>query len=437
MLAGGFVRDALLGKAPHDADIEVYGITDPDRVATALAGAGQVTEAGKQFGVFRVRAAGDEIDVSLPRRESRAGAGHRGFAVIPDGSMGMAQACARRDLTVNAMLADPADGEVLDFHGGLADLDAGVLRHGSPAFAEDPLRVLRAVQLAARTGFRLDSGTAELCVQLAPRFTELAAERIWGEFAKLAGQGTHIWHALRVLEDTGWEIWLPELAVLRGTPQDRAWHPEGDVWTHAGLAADQAARLAREAGITGDQRQLLVLAALCHDFGKPGTTRLDPRSHRITSHKHAEAGIEPARSFLRRIGAPHWMRPKVATLVAEHMNCLSAPTKPAVRRLARRLDVTGLTVPDLALVIAADCKGRGDPDCPSSAEGWLDMARDMAVSAKPAPGILRGQHLIEAGLTPGPVFGQILARALAAQDDGAFTDEAGALAWLAADQAAA
>jgi tRNA nucleotidyltransferase (CCA-adding enzyme) len=436
MLSGGFVRDALLapGTRPKDTDMEVYGITDPDQLAGPLATAGfRVMEAGKLFGVLKVRAGGEDIDVSLPRRESRFGAGHRGFVVIQDGAMGFAEAAARRDFTVNALMADPGTGEVLDFHGGLADLEAGVLRHTSPAFAEDPLRVLRAVQFAARYGFSLDAGTAMLCRQMAARFPELATERVYGELSKLARQGTRISHALAVLEDTGWEIWFPELAAMRGTPQEPAWHPEGDVWIHAGLAGDQAARLAGEAGLHVDAREVAVLAALLHDAGKPYVTRVEHA--RIVSHGHAKAGIAPARSFLRRTGFGREVTAEILPLIAEHMNCGTAPTEPAVRRMARRLAPSDMGM--LALIIAADCKGRGDPGAEHAFAGtWLEMARTVRVSAKPAPGILRGQHLIDAGLVPGPAFGQILARALAAQDDGAFGDEAGALAWLAAELAA-
>jgi tRNA nucleotidyltransferase (CCA-adding enzyme) len=435
MLTGGFVRDAVRapGTRPKDTDFEAYGITDPDILLAALTGTGHVMEAGRQFGVAKIRAAGEDIDVSLPRRESRFGAGHRGFAVIPDGTMGFAEASARRDFTVNALMADPETGEVLDFHGGLADLERGVLRHTSPAFAEDPLRVLRAVQFAARYGFTLDPGTAALCRQLAPAFPELSTERVYGELSKLARKGTRISQGLAVLAEAGWEGWFPELAAMRGVPQEPDWHPEGDVLTHAGLAADQAARLADEAGFHADAREVAVLAALLHDAGKPAVTRV--QDGRIISHGHAKAGLAPARAFLRQAGFPREVAYEVMPLIAEHMNCGTAPTWSAVRRMARRLAPSNMGM--LALVITADCKGRGDPDAEHAlVPTWLAMSRVAQVSAAPAKGILTGRHLIAAGLVPGPVFGQILARALAAQDDGAFADEAGALAWLAADQAA-
>jgi tRNA nucleotidyltransferase (CCA-adding enzyme) len=437
MLVGGCVRDAILfpGKPAKDTDIEVFGLPDFGRLAYALAEAGfRVDEVGVSFGVLKVRADGEDIDVSLPRRESKSGTGHRGFTVIPDGALGWFDASARRDFTVNALMADPVTGEVTDFHGGLADLRAGMLRHTSAAFADDPLRVLRAVQFAARFGFLLAPDTTALCARLADSFTELAIERVWGEFAKIGTQGTHISHALAVLEATGWERHFPELAALHGIPQEPDWHPEGDVWTHSGLAGDQAARLADEAGLTGTDRLVVVFAALMHDFGKVTHTGFMPGpggTLRITSHAHAPAGVKPARSFLRRIGAPHELIIRTAPLIREHMNCATRPTRPAVRRMARRL--VPATMAELALVIQADSAGRGDPDCEHALAGaWLAMAGDLTVTERPARGLLTGHHLIAAGMTPGPAFGPVLAGAIAAQDDGEFTDEAGALRWLAA-----
>lgn len=428
MLVGGWVRDALLGAPGKDVDIEVYGITDPDALAAVLAGCGKVTEAGKQFGVFKVRIVDTEVDVSLPRRESKAGAGHRGFAVIPDGQLGFAEASARRDFTINALMADPETGEVIDCHGGLADLRAGILRHTSEAFSEDPLRVLRAVQLAARFGFIMDPGTALLCLRLAPSYAELSIERVWGEWERIGTRGTDLFAALSILGYTGWEVHFPQLMALHGTEQDPEWHPEGDVWIHSGLAADQAARLADEAGLTGHDRLVIVFAALLHDLGKVTHTQYD--SGRITSHGHAEAGVEPARAFLASIGCPEGITSRILPLIREHMNCFGRPTKSAVRRLVRRLVPATLT--ELALACAADAKGRGDPDAWSTAGAWFEMGRDLKVEERPAKGLLTGNHLIAAGMKPGPAFKPILAEGLAAQDAGEFEDEAGAVRWLAA-----
>lgn len=444
MLAGGCVRDAIRapGTVPKDIDIEVYDLDGLERVGYALAedrhrSRFTVNAVGVSFGVVKVRGHdGVSFDISLPRRDSLApeAAGHRGITVTTDPGLDMAEACARRDFAVNAMLASPETGEVLDFWHGQDDLAAGVLRHTSAAFPQDPLRVLRAVRFASRLGFRLDPATATLCCQIAGRFTELATERIYWEFARIGTEGVFLSKALTALEDTGWEIWFPELAAMRGTPQEPSWHPEGDVWTHAGLTGDQAAKFADEAGLTGEDRMTVVLAALLHDCGKPGTTRIEHA--RIVSPQHAKAGAEVARTFLRRNGFPREIARRITPLIAEHMNCATRPTQPAVRRMARRLVPASMA--ELALVIHADASGRGDPDIRHGlADAWLEMAGKLTVTEKPRPGILTGHHLIAAGMDPGPAFGPILAQALAAQDDGAFTDEAGAVAWLGSQMAIA
>ncbi len=429
VLAGGCVRDALLGIASKDTDIEVFGIAGVAELEYALSALNaHVGYVGRSYGVFNARfPGGTSFDVSLPRTDIATGPGHRGFETIPDGQLGFAAASARRDYTVNAMMADPRTGEILDFHGGLADLKAGILRHVGPSFPEDPLRVLRGVQFAARFGFTMDPATAGLCCRIAARFPELATERVWGELSKLARQGTHISRGLAVLEETGWEIWFPELAAMRGVPQEPAWHPEGDVWTHAGLAADQGARLADEAGLAPEDREVIVLAALLHDCGKPLVTHV--RDGRLVSYGHAKAGVAPAREFLRRTGFPRHVADRVVPLVAEHMNCATAPTKPAVRRMARRLQPASLA--ELVMIVRADCKGRGDPDAEHALAGdWLAMAQDVTVTERPASGILTGHHLIAAGMPPGPAFKTVLAAALDAQDSGMFSDEASALEWL-------
>ena len=341
-------------------------------------------------------------------------------------SLTLAEASARRDFTMNAILFDPGIGVIVDCHGGMADIKAGVLRHTSGAFAEDPLRVLRAVQFAARFGFALAPETAALCRSLAGSYRELPVERIWGEIEKLGTKGRHLTAALAVLADTVWERHFPQIAALHGVPQDPAWHPEGDVHVHSGLAGDQAARLADEAGLAGADRFVVVMAALLHDLGK--VTHTQRAGGRITSQGHAAAGVEPAQAFLRSVGCPEHLIARVTPLVKEHMCPVGRPTKPAVRRLARRL--VPATMAEMVIVCGADRAGRGDADAPNPAACWLEVASALRVQEKPAKGLLTGDHLIAAGMTPGPAFKPVLAEALAAQDAGEFGDEAGALAWL-------
>lgn len=430
-LVGGCVRDALLrpGAAPKDVDIEAYGL-QPDDLTAALATVGRVDEVGKAFSVLTVRTGGESIDVALPRREVRTGPGHRDFAVEVDPYVDLTTASARRDFTINALMFDPAAGELVDCWGGLDDLRAGVLRHTTAAFAEDPLRVLRGARFAARFDLTMHPETVELARGLAGQFGSLSTERVWGEWSTMAATAKHPSRWLDVLEQTGWLEHFPEVADLRGVAQDPRWHPEGDVYTHTRLSADAGARLADEAGLSGEERAAVVLAAMLHDVGK--VTHTQQRDGRITSHGHDEAGEPVAKALLSRIGAPRHVTALVGPLVRNHMasTTVEQPSMSAVRRLARRLDPA--TVEQWALVVGADRGGRGPASEPGNTARWLELAERAGTMQAPVRPILGGDILREAGWTPGPSFGPVIKAAIAAQDEGAFADTDGARAWLAA-----
>ena len=435
-LVGGCVRDAVMdpGRIPKDVDIEVFGL-DIDHLAGALGTVGCVDEVGRAFSVLKIRVAGEDFDVSLPRRDSKTGAGHTGFDVVADPDCTLAEAAARRDFTLNALMYDPSREEIVDCWGGLADLRAEVLRHTTDAFADDPLRVLRGVQFSARFGFAMHPETAALCRSLAGSYAELSTERVWTEWHKIAAKGTHLSAALATLEQTGWERHFPQIGALHGVEQDPAWHPEGDVPTHSGLAADKAGELATAAGLTGDDRAVVVFAALAHDFGKVTHTQHSPGpdgTARITSRGHDGAGVAPAKAFLASIGTPRSIRDRVLPLIRENMCASSAEnvSKPGVRRLARRL--APATMAEWALVTAADKGGRGAGSTGPGTERWMRLAQDLGTTQAPSSGILRGEHLIAAGMKPGPAFRPIMDASITAQDDGEFEDEAGAIRWLSA-----
>jgi tRNA nucleotidyltransferase (CCA-adding enzyme) len=371
---------------------------------------------------------GHELDISLPRRESKIGAGHRGFLAEPDPTMTPREAAARRDFTWNALALSP-EGELLDFFGGAADLNAGIIRHTTAAFAEDPLRVLRAMQFAARFGMRLAPETAALCRALLPEAPTLAPERIWGEWQKWALKGRKPSAGLRVLAETGWLSLYPELEALVGCPQDPAWHPEGSVWTHMLHVVDAAADIADRDGLAGDERAILLFAALCHDLGKPATTT-SSESGRIRSPGHAQAGLEPSKTLLRRIGCPRAIIERVVPLVREHMVHIGMQvTDRAVRRLALRL--APATIAQWGRLVEADHSGRPPLAPENPAEPIVALAERLgAHTGRPAP-ILQGRHLIAAGMAPGPQLGAILDRAYHAQIDGAFASVEDGLAWVA------
>ena len=206
-LGGGTVRDLLAGRGAgsDDVDVEVFDL-DLDALLEALQALGDVDEVGRSLAVLKTRVAGEDVDVSLPRREVKVGAGHRGFEVVADPRASLPEATGRRDFTLNALLYDPVAEEVVDCWGGLEDLAAGVLRHTTAAFAEDPLRVLRAVQFSARFGYRLHPDTARLCRELVASHAELPPERLWGEWEKVGTKGRHLGLALETLRTTGWDV---------------------------------------------------------------------------------------------------------------------------------------------------------------------------------------------------------------------------------------
>ena len=429
---GGSVRDHLLGTNPKDVDVEVHGIA-LDALEAALVARFRVEAVGKSFGVFKVVVDDVTYDVSLPRRESKVGRGHRGFVVQSDPAMGFDAAALRRDFTLNAMGVDLADGSLLDPHGGARDLAAGVLRHVSPAFDEDPLRVLRAAQFAARFGLSIHDDTVARCRGLVDELATLARERLWEETKKLLVKARWPSIGLAAWKNLGALALFPELQAMVGCPQEPEWHPEGDVWVHTLMVVDEAASIAREEQLDDDEALLVVLGALCHDLGKPPTTAYV--DGRIRSIEHESAGEPTTRSFLARIGSPPAVVEAVVPLVKDHLKPYQLyrerekVTDGALRRLALRVPVRRLV-----RVAAADHRGRTTADALQGGDpagAWLlDEAARLDVAARAPTPILLGRHLLLRGWPPGKAMGDALKQAFEAQLEGKFADVDGALRWL-------
>lgn len=432
-LVGGCVRDALLGIPNKDFDLEVYGVSY-EALEAALRPHGRVDLVGRSFGVIKFSTGTrEQWDFSVPRRDSKVAAGHKGFRVEFDPDITLRDAAGRRDFTINALMFDPRTGEYLDFFEGRSDLQNRVLRHTSPAFVEDPLRVLRGMQFAARFELTAAPQTIELCRTIAGSFPELAVERVGEEWFKWAAKARRPSAGLHFLKAAGWLRHFPEVAALDGTPQDPEWHPEGDVFTHTAHCCDALAELPEWRAADEPTRIALMFAVLAHDFAKPQTTHEAERDGRmrIVSPGHEEQGGPLAESFLTRLNAPNALKERVVPLVTNHLAHLQAINDRAVRRLANRLQPA--TIEELCLVMIADQFGR--PPKPRDVHAGVPALRAKAEElrvreAAPKP-ILQGRHLIERGMKPGKRFGELLKAAFEAQLEGAFQDLDGALAWLA------
>ena len=422
LLVGGCVRDALMGKAPKDWDLEVYNL-DPERLREVLDQFGPVNVVGEAFTVYKL---GHHLDVSIPRRERKSGRGHRGFVIEGDPEMSVVEATKRRDFTINAILEDPLTGEMIDPYSGQKDIEQRILRAVSvETFAEDSLRVLRAAQFAARFEFDIDPATIELCRAI--DLSDLPAERIWGELEKLLLQSRRPSVGIESLLKLGAsEQLFPEIQSLIGVPQEPEWHPEGDVFVHTLLAVDRARELIDD--LPYAKQVTVMLATLAHDFGKPPTTEFI--DGRLRSRGHEEAGVAPAEEFLDRINVHtidgYNVRAQVIALVREHLKPGEFYKKRdevgegAFRRLARRCE------PDLLYRVAkADSLGRNAPWVPrqqwygSEAQEWfIERSRELQVEQRPPDPILLGRHLLELGVEPGPRMGEITRAVYEMQLDG-------------------
>ena len=413
LIVGGFVRDSLLGMSAGDCDIEVYGVA-PRQLLSLLEEHFRIDQTGRAFGVLKLH--GLPVDVSIPRRESKAGLGHKGFLINSDPGMAPQEAALRRDFTINAMAYDPLSEELIDPFAGQRDLQEGILRHTSPQFSEDPLRVLRGMQFLARFDLEPAAETVTLCRSIEPE--GLPPERIYDEWCKLILQGKRPSQGLRFLRDTGWVRYFPELEALIGCEQDPGWHPEGDVWEHT-LQCLDAFAVER----TGDRWEDLVVgfAVLCHDFGKPTTTEF--ADGHIRSLRHCEAGAEPTRSFLRRMTSQKALPEEVVPLVVAHLRpheLYQVEVKDsAIRRLAHKVK----RIDRLVRVARADHQGRAPMPFDGFPAGeWLTRrAEELEVRDQAPRPLVMGRHLIQLGLEPGPGFRPILDACLEAQIEGEFS----------------
>lgn len=295
------MRDRLLGRPSTERDYVVVGTTVAELIRRGF------QQVGRDFPVFLHPVTKDEY--ALARTERKTAPGYRGFSVHADPGVTLEQDLERRDLTINA-LAEAPDGTLVDPYGGVADLQSRVLRHVSPAFAEDPVRILRVARFAARffaLGFRIAPETLALMEAMveAGEVDALVPERVWQEMAKALGED-HPSVFFQVLRECGaLARLLPELDRLWGVPQPEKWHPEIDTGVHAMLVLDMAARLSPDLEVR--------FAALCHDLGKGMTPTEILPSHR----GHEERSVELLEGICDRYRIPNRCR-ELARITARY-----------------------------------------------------------------------------------------------------------------------
>ena len=431
---GGCVRDFLLGKKPNDIDIEVYGLKSSKLLKT-LRLIGKINLVGKSFGVFRVSISNDKtdfFDVSMPRLEKKYAVGHKGFLIDQNSNLTFKQASLRRDFTINSMGYDFKSNKIIDPYNGYLDLKNGLLRHVSTSFNEDPLRVFRACQFAARFNFKIHKSTLKLCQNLKNELKSLPSERLFNEFKKLLLSKKPSIGFLSIV-DTGAIALFPEISSLIGCPQEKKWHPEGDVWIHTLLVIDEVAKLILKDNLNEEESLILLFASLCHDFGKPLVTCFE--DGRIRSRNHESMGEIPTRSFLQKIGASQKLINSVVALVVNHLKpcqlfkVKSSLSNRAIRRLAIKVPIERL-----CRIAKADFLGRMTDDALSgydpSTEWLLKKSKALLVQKEAPKSILLGRHLLNLGLKSGPLIGKLLKKSFIAQIDGKFDNVDDAIVWL-------
>ena len=422
-LVGGCVRDIVLGREP--ADFDVATDATPERVMQLFP---ETFAVGAQFGVVLV-----PVDVPRPlsaeaetRNQTVEVATFRSDGLYTDGrhpdqvtyTRDPREDVRRRDFTINGLLLDPLkNNEVLDYVGGRADLEAGVIRAiGEPSrrFSEDKLRMLRALRFAARFGYAIEPQTLVAIEQLAGQISQVSRERVRDEIVKMLTEG-HARRAFELLDETGLlrEV-LPEVAAMKGVAQPPQFHPEGDVWVHTLLLLE---------GLRAGGSPTLAVGALVHDVGKPPTFRRAP--DRIRFDGHAEVGAKMAEEICRRFRFSNDETEQISALVANHLRFIE------VQRMKESTLKRFLRLPKFEEHLELhrlDClASHGGLDLYEFVRRKIEQTPPEQIRPRP---LLTGDDLIAAGYTPGPRFKQALAMVEDAQLEGALADKAAALKFV-------
>ena len=413
-LVGGCVRDLVLGREPLD-----YDVATDATPAQVMALFPETYAVGAQFGVVLVPFAQDgghfNVEVATFRSDVGYSDGRHPDAVVY--AKTAQEDVQRRDFTINGLLMNPLSGEVTDYVGGRADIEQQVVRTiGEPErrFAEDKLRMLRAVRFAARLGYRIDAPTFAAIRRLAPHIHQVSRERIRDEIVKMLTEGAAR-RAFELLDETGLlhEV-LPEVERMKGVEQPAQFHPEGDVWVHTLLILEKL-----QAGVSAT----LALGALLHDVGKPPTFRVAP--DRIRFDGHVEVGERMAEEIGHRLRLSHAEIEQVSALVANHLRFADAPRmKPSTLKRFFRLP----KFEEHLELHRMDClSSHGDLSLYEFVQQQLAATPPEQIRPKP---LVTGDDLIALGHRPGPAFKAMLRAAEDAQLEGRFAGKEEALEFV-------
>ena len=396
-LVGGCVRDEILGKEIKDVDIEVHNI-EVEKLLEILSSLGEVKKIGASFGVFNLK--GSDIDIAMPRKEKSSGRGHRDFEIYVDPFIGFKEAAKRRDFTMNALMKDILTGEVIDSFGGVYDLKNKIIRHvNDESFCEDPLRVFRAAQFASRFDFKIDQKTIDLSSKM--DLSALAFERVFEELKKAllkSDKPSVFFEALRYMNQLS--TWFKEVEDLIGVKQPKEHHPEGDVFNHTMLVLNQAAKLRQDA----KDPLAFMLAAMCHDFGKAVTTKIDENG-KVTSYKHELESVKITEAFLDRLNKVN-LKKEVLNLVELHMKP-NQMYNIAKKKSMMKLWDEAICPEDLILLARADSLGRDKIHDYDEIEKILRASLEDYKNLMKKPEIT-GKDLIALGLKPGQEFSEYI-----------------------------
>ena len=441
ILVGGIVRDYLMNPnlESKDIDIEMYTTKNYEDILIDLEKLGYKCDiVGKQFGVIKVKDENDNdfndihftngiglhltskacslyVDLSLPRVEKSIGNKHGDFEITTNGELSYKEAFKRRDFTFNAIGYDFIENKLIDLYNGVNDLNNKIIKHvNAKTFIEDPLRIYRAIQFAARFEFEIHPRTKVLIKDMISlgMLDNIPKERIYVEFEKLLTKsknpsiGFELMREFNILDK-----YFPELNNLINVPQDPKWHPEGDVWIHTMMVIDEMAKLE----VDKDKKLLYLLSCLCHDLGKLSTT-ITLEDGKITSRGHEEAGIEPTISFLNRLTNNKKLIEQVCKLVELHLApslfFAAKSSNSAIKRLNNKLVEVELSILDLALINKADTFGRTtiealNKEAPQY-EWIVNKFNDLKLSNKKIEPLIKGIDLINLGYKPNKEFKEIL-----------------------------